>query len=178
MYCGSGPYTDIPQSISNDVVLPVTLFLPLFPFPPAALSVFPLSRVQCLTGLSSSLQRSVAWFMGWGVWAAPATCGLLTTSIWLSKYAEPPESSQKKHHFHSVLHLICFYSRCHGHERCWPGFFQHDATCASPFSCFCHASLAHHALQLFFMMFPEQAALLTSPCPFLKSWDLPEGFNL
>lgn len=88
MYCGSGLYTDIPHRISNNMVLPVTLFLPLFLFPPDALRVrvsLGVSGVQCLT-------RSVfippekcycVYCMGCGVWAVPAAWGLLMNNLYV-----------------------------------------------------------------------------------------------
>lgn len=175
MYCGSGLYTDIPHSISNNMVLPVTLFLPLFLFPPDALRVrvsLGVSGVQCLT-------RSVfippekcycVYCMGCGVRAAPATWGLLMNNLYV---CWTPRIFPKKHDFHSVLHLICFHSPSRGHERSWPAFLHQDAICASLFSCFYRISLTHHFILLFDSSsccpLAQQRALFTTSCPFLKS---------
>lgn len=100
--------------------------------------------------------------------------------MWLSKYAEPPESSQKPPFslsFAPNLLLVPLSWSWEMLTRFSPTGCNMCFTFQLFLSCF-PCPPFHTAVQLFFMLFPEQEALLTSSCPFLKSWDLSEGFSL
>lgn len=182
MYCGSGLYTDIPHSISNNVVLPVTLFLPLFPFPPSCTLCVSLEQ-------SSVFDMSVfippeKCYLVYGVGCLSSSCGLwafneqpLYGSLSMLNPQNPPKKAPFSLTFTPNLLLLSLSWSWEMLTRFSPTGCNLFFTFQLFLSCF-PCPPFHTAVELFFMMFPEQAALLTNPCPFLKSWDLPEGFSL